>query len=786
MLLKKMIRDLKENKTAYIACIIVIAIGLTVFTSMSMVIKDFEVAIENFYRNQNFADGFANIKEMPLSEIKRIEKTDGIKALQGRLIKEVRVYAPDKDENIYLRMVSIFPDDSSPINDVHLMEGRNLKNNKKNLWLDVKFFDTNHLNINDEIVVIAEGKKVSFNIVGKGQSPDFTYALRTPQDFYPSPETFGIAYVPYDVMTTLFNEKNTINEITFILEPDAKYKEIESKLQSKLKPYGLKSIYPRKDQTSDLLLNSELDGLKSMSDSIPFLFLFISSVILYIMIKRLVEQQRGQIGTLKAFGYTNLEILLHYSSYALIIGFFGGFIGCVSGILLTYPMLDLYNEFFNLPNLTSHFSIKYLFSGIFLTVIFSLIAGFQGSKEILKLHPADAMRPAAPPIGKNTMIENIKFIWSALNVQGRMATRNISRNKARSFFTFLGIMFTFSMMSFIGSYQNLIDLMIYDQFEKIQIADLKISFSSPVSSKDTYRLLAHESGTKKIEPMLEAPVTLKNKWHKKDLVLFGLEKNSILYNIIDDKGRKIYPPDEGIILSEPVAKALDASIGTNIILESIWAESKTKTVQVVDIIPQYFGMNGYMNQKQLSNLLEQPPMATSVLLSLNENTIDKLINKYNNASVISTIEEKQKTIDKYYNLMGSYSSIIWVLGIFVVLTGFAIIYNSSIISLSERKRELASLRVLGMSPKEVLEVITFEQWIIGFAGIIAGIPMTYLLMEMISQSMATDLFTIPSSVKPSALMVGFIGTAISIFIAQISINKKIKNLDLVDVLKERE
>ncbi|HOA80871.1 MAG TPA: ABC transporter permease, partial [Defluviitaleaceae bacterium] len=132
------------------------------------------------------------------------------------------------------------------------------------------------------------------------------------------------------------------------------------------------------------------------------------------------------------------------------------------------------------------------------------------------------------------------------------------------------------------------------------------------------------------------------------------------------------------------------------------------------------------------------------------------------------------------------SAIIWILGVFVIITGFAIVYNSSIISLSERKRELASLRVLGMTLNEVLEVISFEQWTISFFGIIAGIPMAYSMMKTISKSMSTDLFTIPASLEKSALIIAFVGTVISVLIAQISTSKRIKNLDLVDVLKERE
>ena len=165
-------------------------------------------------------------------------------------------------------------------------------------------------------------------------------------------------------------------------------------------------------------------------------------------------------------------------------------------------------------------------------------------------------------------------------------------------------------------------------------------------------------------------------------------------------------------------------------------------------------------------------MATSVLLSLDEDKFESIKDKYNNSPIISSMEEKQKIIDKYNNLLGSYSAIIWILGVFVIITGFAIVYNSSIISLSERKRELASLRVLGMTLNEVLEVISFEQWTISFFGIIAGIPMAYSMMKTISKSMSTDLFTIPASLEKSALIIAFVGTVISVLIAQISTSKE--------------
>lgn len=787
ILWKKLFRDLKENKMAYIACLIVISIGLMSYAAMSITMDNLNRAKDEFYEEYHFAEGFATVRSMPRSKVQPLSRIEGIEKIEGRLVKDVRVLFPEReDDNVYLRLVAINPTDSTHLNKVQKIQGRELEIDQGNIWIGPKFFEVNGLEIGQKISVVIHGTKNELTVVGTAQSPEFVYPLQNAQSMMPTPEFFDIAYIPYETMDSLFGAGGSINDIIFTLEEGYGFKDVEDELKAKLKKYGFEMAFERKDQLSHGMLQQELDSIDSMAKSVPFLFIGISAIILYIMLKRLVEQQRGLIGTLKAFGYTQKEILFHYLSYSWMIGLAGGIIGGLSGTVLSGAFTELYKEFFQLPNLGNQFSWSYFIMGIILSVLGCLFAGFQGVKGVLKLHPAEGMRPEAPPIGKKILIERIKFLWSSLTVQGRMAIRNIFRSKGRSFFTFIGVVFTFAMMATMISFNDMIDIMIFDQFNKVQTYNVKVSFESPLSTKAVIRELQNKEGIKELETMLEVPATLKNIYHEKGLAILGLYKDSNLYNILDSKGNRVKVPTDGILLSESIAKSLHVEVGDKVQFESPWAKEELIDVNVTGIIPQYLGGNAYMEQERLGSLLDQGGISTSAILKVNKKDIAQLKEDYKTSKEVQSIEESDTALNKYLELLGSYGYMIWIMVLIAVVTGFAIVYNSSIISLAERKKELASLRVLGMTHQEVLEIISFEQWIIGIGGMIMGIPMTFIFKQGMADSISSDLLTMPTYTAPTSFLIALGGTALAIIFAQIHIARNIKKLDLVEVLKERE
>lgn len=478
----------------------------------------------------------------------------------------------------------------------------------------------------------------------------------------------------------------------------------------------------------------------------------------------------------------------HYMSYALTIGILGGIIGGFLGIALSFPFTTLYQTYFNMPGLTSKFSPLYLVLSILLSLGFSLFAGYQGCKGILILQPAEAMRPPAPPIGKKTWLEKITIFWNMLTVQGKMAVRNMSRNKSRSIFIFLGIMFTFSLLGLTWSMNDLSQRMLFDQYEKVETYDVKVSLSNPLNQKKVSRELNHFPGVTRVEAMAEIPVTLKNKWYKKDVVLLGIPEDSTLYNILDKNYNKVDPPKNGLLISERLAKLLGAEVGTKLNVESLMIKDpdKAKQLEVVGVIPQYLGLNAYMDINSLQEFLGQGELATSFMLRMDEESIALLQNEFRKSAAVSGIDDQTERLAQTKELMASFYGMIFILALIGIITGFAIIYNSSLITLSERSHELASMMVLGMTPAEVLSVITFEQWFIGIFAMLAGIPMSQILLIGMSQSISNDVYTMPTNITASSFLIAFFVTAASIWIAQRFAGKKIQKLSLVDVLKSRE
>ncbi|NLK53027.1 MAG: ABC transporter permease, partial [Syntrophomonadaceae bacterium] len=476
MLWRKMWRDLAENKAAYLACITVIAIGLMLFTSMSVVFEGLNEARNNFYAEYRFADGFVRVRGISQTQVDRLSSVEGVAQLEGRLVKDARVYFPDREENVYLRLVSIRPEQTDRLNDVRIIEGTLPTKGSHGILLDPGFLAANGLQPGDKLPVIIAGNQVELTVTGTVQSPEFVYAMRTPMDIYPDPATFGVAYLPLDVMQKLYGEES-LNDIVFTLAAGHTYTEVESQLKPRLKPYGLETIYAQVDQISEVILKQELQSMQSMVTIMPLLFLFVAATILYILLKRMVEQQRGQIGVLKALGYSSRTILFHYLSYALIIGAIGGLLGCLLGFWLSYPLMGIYQTFFNLPGLTGQVSFYYLFLGILFSTGFGALAGYFGSEGVLKLQPAEAMRPPAPPLAKQTLIEGWSLFWNNLTVQGKMATRNLFRNLGRSIFTLIGVMFAFSLIATNGYFLSIIDVLMLDQFTKVQTHDVKVVFT---------------------------------------------------------------------------------------------------------------------------------------------------------------------------------------------------------------------------------------------------------------------------------------------------------------------
>jgi putative ABC transport system permease protein len=782
ILFLKAVRSIWDNKRAYLACIVLIAVGIIVYVAMSIASSRLALAKDVYYADYRMADIFAKVQSIPQSATDSLLNIEGIEDVSLRVTHDARVDMPENDKIITMRLISYDPSVENPINGL-IMTGPGFQN-PTDLLTAEGFLAAHHLSVGDAITLIINGKETDFNISGTATSPEYVFIVKDINEILPDPETFSIAYLAAENMAALLNRQNEYNDVTFTLKDGYVYEDVKNALEDALDPYGLLELIPQKDQISYTMLDTEIESNRSMTTSIPFVFVFMAVVVLYLMLKRVIEQDRMQIGTMKAFGYSNAAIIGHYLFYGLITGAIGGIAGLIGGFFLADSFTALYNEYYKLPPVTGDPVMHYMLIGFLIAISGGVFGALMGAKSVVKLIPSEAMRAVAPVTTKTDVLKYLPFFRWILSSGGHMSIRSILRSKLRSAFIIIGIMFSYGMLAFMGSYWTMIDDMLMNQFTKIQLYDLCIGFESPVSYQAGLESAFAIDGVQSAEGLLEIPVEFKKAHRREGIQITGIESGATLYKIFDNDKKIYIPPSKsGVIISNSMAADLEAKTG-DILTVSSPLISEDIDILVAGIVNQNLGSSCYMELGALSALFRINDKITSVVLTAEDTSYVKEFLK--EGKNVGLIEDKAKTLENYNSFLASYDSIIYILEGVAIIIAFAIIYNTATISLSERKREFATLRVLGMHINEVGAILAFEYWLLCFCGIVAGVPFTMFLKQTLANVMESEMFTFPTYTPPYAYIMAAVGCMIAVFISNRSSVKNIRRFDMVEVLKERE
>ncbi len=781
LLFKKLLRDIGKSLSTYIICMFVVAAGFTGYSVMSVTQDNLLYARDAFYEAAGFADGFATVVYAPRdTAVRRLLSLPGVAAAEGRIVKTARVPSYE-GEDVQLRLVSL---SGAPLIGVQLSTGGLPQPGEYRLALGDQFAAARGLKEGDSLRLSAAGRQTRLTVSGSGQSPEFIYLMGdNAADFIVDPALFGVAHLPLDVMEALFGWQGFANDFVITMEPGADFKDIEEQVRKVLEPYGVVGVYAREDQASNSILSSELDQLGKMAQVMPFLFLFVSGIILYITLRRLIEKQRGQIGTLKAFGYPTGRVLFHYVSYGGGIGLAGGLAGGVLGSLLAGPMTDYYKSYFFIPGLAGQFSVRYLLLGMVMSTVFCSLAAWLAARRMMKLAPAATMRPAAPKSAKKTLVERLPGVFDLFTVTGKMGVRNIFRSRARSLMTLSGVACAYMIMATLLSTFSLIDVFIYDYFEQMQTQDIKVSFSRPVTPADALRA-ARSDFIEAADPIAEVPVTLRRGDAEQDCTVIAMGQDATLYRLYDEQGRDITLDDTGIVLASHLATLLGVKEGDSIELETVYPSKQISLVRVCGVIPQYIGANAYMSLEALGKVSDYHNAA--LYIKAPEETVDDLLTRLESVETVAGVEHRSSIIGKYRALLSSVTGIYASMAVMAVLIGFSVIYTSSLIGFEELKREISVLSVLGLRSRETLDVISVEQWLLSLGGIILGIPLAYLADRLTISSMGSDLFSIPQMTNLSSLLQAALLTFVAVWLSNLAMHRKVKRIVPADFLRDRE
>ena len=776
-----LVRMIGRSKGQFVAVLTIIVIGIATYTAMSMTSVNMNNTVGIYYQENNFADLVLQTAAVPSQEAEQLKDIEGVKEAMGRVTMDVPMVTDNENERVNLRLITSDGKEGE-LNRSTILKGTMISDSGNEALLIEQFAKARGIGVGDEIKIQVGGLQRTLEVTGIVANPEYIYLMENTQSIMPDEENFGICYVTEQFGQQAAGLPGSYNEILISYEDNADEDALIDDVEDALDLYGIRQTVKQKDQLSNAVIQQELTQLDTMANTLPILFLFVAGLILMMMLSRLVKKDRIKIGVLKAMGYRNSQVLLHYVKYALITGITGGIVGSILGMALAGGMTRMYLGYFHIPLLRIEFYYSFLAYAVLLSAVFCALSGIIGARGVLKIAPADAMRADSPKAGKRILLERLPFFWKRLSFSNKMISKNIFRSKKRTIFVMAGITLTYAMMLFTSTMPDVMDTMMNEHFVEFQKMDYNISFVRPVP-RDAVRDMEHLIKVDYIEGKLEAPFELTNGNKKQAVSIIGLDRDTKFYSFHEGNGQKAEIPKRGMLITENLAKALAVEKGDLVQINSYIPGREDVTIQVKGIIKQTLGINAYMDIDTMGETLLEKNVINGVYADSKDPDINEKLIRAANIATIMSIADTRAVYDKYMTMMNlSIGSMV----VFSGILGFCIVYNATIVSLGEREMEFSSLRVLGFSKLEIFFMIVRENNIIMILGILLGIPVGKIFSDYSSSAFSTDIYTIDMTPTWNALFMAGVYTIGFVLLAQLATYRKIQKLDFLQALKNRE
>ncbi len=782
---KKLLREALHLKGQLIAVALVVACGVMVFVSMSSVKESLVRSKDQYYSNYRFADVFLQVKRAPAYYRERVKAIPGVASLSTRLVYDVSLDIEGLDEPATGQFVSLPPNDGPILNDLFIRDGRRLSPTAHDeIIVSEAFAEANALEVGDEIHAILNGRKEAFRIVGIGLSPEYIYEVQSGA-FFADNKRFGVFWVSQKALEAAFNMSGSFNNLVLTLTHDAVEAEVIRRLDDLFKPYGSLGAYGRSEHVSHQFISDEIKQFASMITVVPSIFLGVAIFLLNIILRRLVSTQRDIIAILKAFGYSNWQVGLHYLGFSLFPIALGGVLGTLLGAWGGAGLTDYYTIYFHFPSLDYVFRFNDAIMSVSLSALAAGFGSLSAVKQAIKLPPAEAMRPESPATFKAFWLEKLGLKhW--VTVPWRIIVRNLERRWWKSTLSAIMIGFAVSIM-ISGRYMyDAMDHMMWVEFDLKHHEDLTLVFTEPLPKSVLYEL-QNLNGIRQVELVRTEPVRLRYKQRSRRMGITGLNPNSDLRPLIDSKLRLVPVPNSGLLLTTKLAEIIGAKPGDTLTVSFLHGQQRTHQVILSATIDEMFGLAAYMQKSLLDDLSGSKGAANSAILTIDYAQKDSLYAAFKDMpSVTGSIFLKAMKERFSDDITQSMIVTTTILTFFACTIAFAVVYNGARISLSERGRELASLRVLGLRKQEISVILLGEQAILTAFGIPIGFLLGTGLSAMMPAAYDSEIFRMPFILSSENFFFAFIVIVMVAIASGWIINQRLAHLDLIEVLKTRE
>ncbi len=782
---RKVLRDLWRTRGQALAIALVIACGIALYVMSNGMVRSLDETRRAYYERYRFADIFAPVTRAPEALIDEIAALPGVLTAEGRIYAAVLIDVPGLAEPVRGVTVSR-PDTGAPaLNRIVLRTGR-LPDplHAEEILLSEAFARAHGLRPGDDLAVTLKGARRSLRIVGIALSPEFIYTI-APGEFVPDDARFGVIWMGRRALEAAYDLDGAFNETVLRLGPGASERAVIQGIDRILEDYGSTGAFGRDEQISHQFITGEIDQLKAMGSVLPPIFLAVAAFLLNIVVTRTVDLEREQIGLLRAFGYSQWSIVAHYAKYVMATALLGGVLGCALGIWMGRGMANLYLAFFNFPFLIFQAGADVVAIGMGVAFGAAALGIAVATRRIIALSPAVAMRPPVP-MDYSGAFREPGWMKAIVDQPSRMILRRIVRQPVRALLTTLGIMAATAVL-IVGRFSLDAVLVLMDvNFTIAERQDVTVTFVEPREDRVIHDI-ASLPGVIHAEPFRAVSVRMVNGTVRKRQGITGLSEAPRLARAIDSAYRPIRLPQEGLLLSTSLAETLGVAPGDALRVEVLEGRQPVLTLDVTGTAEAFIGTPAYMRLDRLTAALEEGPRISGVYLQVDGARTDALFARLKAMPLVAGVSISKATRESFERLLDENIGTVTVVNIvFAVLIAIGVVYNSARVALSERLRELASLRVLGFSQGETSYVLLGELGLLTLIGIVLGLGAGTGLALVMVQSLETELYRIPFAISTETYGYAALTVVIASVITGALVNRDVRRLDLVKALKTRE
>lgn len=741
----KLLRDLYRSKGLLLAITAIVAVGVMCFVTMRTAYHNLEQAKDSYYRQSRMADFWIDVKKVPLVELDPLRKLRGISGIHTRIAFNATVDLEGSVEPLNGLVLSM-PDVRQPvINDVVLQQGGYFTNRRENEVIVNDAFARQHkLYPGQYLHLLLNNRRQEMFIVGTAISAEFTY-LVGPGSIMPDPEHFGVFYIKRTYAEDVFDFQGAANQIVGRLSRQDRQhpQHVLRRAETLLEPYGVFAVTPLKEQASNQYLTGEIEGLGAFATVVPTIFLAVAALVLNVLITRLARQQRTVVGTFKALGYSDARMFLHFLQFGLCVGVVGGLIGDLLGYLAASAMTGVYRQYFEFPRLESLFHWYTHAIGLLVSLVCATLGSLHGARAMLKLNPAEAMRPEPPRQGGAIVLEAIGWLWRSLGSSWRMALRSLFRHRVRT----LAALFASTMGSGLlvtGFMMNQSMFYFLDfQFNRVSLSDVELAFSNE-EGRETLDEVRHLPGVDYAEPVLNVGCTFTHGPYRRKASITGLAPNAELTVPRDTSAARIDVPSTGLVMTRALADRLHVDVGGTLTMTPVKGQRRPVEMRVVRVADSYIGMQTYADIEYLSRSIGEVFAQNGAQLRIDRRRETELNRELKQTPGVQSVLSRHDLIANLEKTMlESQSIFIGVLVLFAGVIFFGSIVNASLVNLAERQREVATFRALGYGEWRIGGTFLRESMVTNLIGTLLGMPVGYGLTVLTSMSYANELIRLP-------------------------------------------